>query len=221
MLQRLRRALVVFCADGSSWWPPYWLTYGFPPIHAKLRRQEALRAIRMAGSDHEIRFLGYPDGSLATNLVLAYRSLASLLRLWEPEYVITHAFEGGHEDHDACSFLVATLSKQFKFQPWEMPLYYRESSTGIVIRQNFATGNPEAEILTPISESELSVKKAMLAAHASQRQIIARFDPSCERFRRQPLHDYSVWPKSAIPRNRLGISPYRGVKAFQRFQRPS
>ncbi len=221
LLQRLRRACIVFCADGTSWWPLYWLTYCFPPVYARLRRQEAVVAIGMAGRHHEAQFLGHPDGSLATELVSAYQALAGLFRSWQPEHVITHAFEGGHEDHDACSFLAAALCKEFNCQAWEMPLYYRNATTGKVIRQAFAPDDPDGEILTPISESELAIKKAMLAAHASQQDIVSRFDPGCERFRRQPVHDYSVWPKYAIPRKRFGFSPYRSLKAFQSFQHPS
>lgn len=220
LLQRLRHAYIVFCANGPSWWPPDWLNYGLPHTRAQLRKQEAHHAIGITGKNHSIQFLGYPDGWLVTHLNDAYRSLDHLLRAWQPQHLVTHVFEGGHEDHDACSFLACQLSKTFNFQVWEMPLYYRDSSTGAVIRQAFTADDPDDEIITPISGSELEVKRAMLSAHESQREIIARFDPTIEKFRRQPLHDYSRGPKDAVPRKMFGISPYRSSKAFQSWKRP-
>jgi len=221
LLQRLRHAYIVFCANGPSWWPPYWLNYGLPHKRAQLRKQEAHHAIDITGKNHSIQFLGYPVGWLVTHLDDAYRSLADLLRAWQPQQVVTHAFEGGHEDHDACSFLACQLSKAFNFKVWEMPLYYREASTGAEIRQTFTTDDPDSEIITPISGSELEVKRAMLSAHKSQREIVARFDPAIEKFCPQPLHDYSRVPKGTRPKKVFGISPYRSSKAFQLWKTPS
>lgn len=220
LLQRLGHAYVVFCANGPSWWPVDWLNYGLPHKRAQLRKQEAHQAIRITGKNHGIQFLGYPDGWLITRLNDAYRSLAHLLRTWQPQQVITHAFEGGHEDHDTCSFLASQLSITFNFQVWEMPFYYREANTGAVVRQAFTTDDPNDEIITPASDTELEVKRAMLSAHESQRQIIARFDPTIEKFRRQPLHDYSHAPMVARPRKVFGVSPYRSSKAFQAWKKP-
>lgn len=220
MLQRLQRACVVFCADGTAWWPPYWITYGFPPLYARSRRQEAREAVGIAGNRHEVHFLGHPDGSLATCLPRAYRSLSELFRAWRPEHVITHAFEGGHEDHDSCSFLAATLSREFHYQTWEMPLYYRSADTGNMVRQAFTTGVPADDEITPATESELAIKESMLARHVSQQNIVSQFDPCIERFRRQPKYDYGVWPANALPRKRFGTSPYRCLRAFQRFRLP-
>lgn len=220
LLQRLCHAYIVFCANGPSWWPPDWLNYGLPHKRAQLRKQEAHHAIGITGKNHDIQFLGYPDGSLVTHLQNAYRSLAHLLHAWQPEHVITHAFEGGHEDHDACSFITYQLSKVFGFQVWEMPLYYRDASTGAVIRQSFAADDHAPQTITSISGHELAVKRAMLSAHKSQRKIIAPFDPSIEKFRRQPLHDYSCGAKGARPRKVFGVSPYRSSKVFQSWKTP-
>jgi N-acetylglucosamine malate deacetylase 2 len=221
LLQRLRHAYIVFCADGPSWWPPDWLIYGLPHKRAQLRNQEAHRAIGITGKNHCIQFLGYPDGWLITHLEDAYRALADLLRAWQPQHVVTHAFEGGHEDHDACSFLASQLSKVFDFQVWEMPLYYRDASTGAIIRQTFTSDDPDSEIIIPVSESELKVKRAMLSAHKSQRAIVAGFDPAIERFRPQPVYDYSRVPQCARPRKMFGVSPNRSSRAFQLWKTPS
>lgn len=220
LLQRLRHAHIVFCADGPSWWPPDWLIYSLPHKRAQLRRQEAYRAIGITGKNHRIQFLGYPDGWLITHLENAYRALADLLRVWQPQYVVTHAFEGGHEDHDACSFLACQLSKVFDFQVWEMPLYYRDASTGTIIRQTFARDDPDSEIIIPASDSEFKVKQAMLSAHQSQRAIVAGFDPTIEKFRPQPTYDYSRAPQCARPRKVFGISPNRSSRAFQLWKTP-
>src|SRR5438270_10743768 len=101
-----------------------------------------------------------------------------------------------------------------------MPMYCRDASTGAVIRQSFTTDEHDSEIITPISAHELAVKRAMLSAHKSQREIIVRFDPSIEKFRRQPLHDYSCGPKGARPRKVFGVSPYRSSKVFQLWKTP-
>jgi len=221
LLQRLRHADIVYCATGRGRWPSnWWLNRAFPSRRSQLRIEEARRAIAVSGKNHSVQFLGYQDGWLADYLDDAYRSLADLLRVWQPQHVVTHAFDGGHEDHDACSFLAYQLSRAFNFQVWEMPLYYRQAGTHTLTMQAFTTSDPEDVTLRPASEAELEVKCAMLAAHQSQQAVIATFDPTMEKFRRQPLHDFDR-AQLGIPRRRLfGISPSRVAQAFRSWKQP-
>ena len=54
------------------------------------------------------------------------------MRQYKPETVIVPAYEGGHPDHDSCSFLGALLRRKLQSRVWEMPLYHR-SPTGKLI----------------------------------------------------------------------------------------
>lgn len=220
LLQRIDGAHIIYCANGPSWWPPYWLWRGPPTDLAKSRRYEAETAIRRSGKLHHIHWLNLLDGWLVTHLQDAYRQLSTLFAKVRPNVVVTHAYESGHEDHDACSFLAYQLSLTFMTENWEIPLYHRSEPGGAVVRQTFLDGSPGEEIVPPLSTRELETKRSMLEAHASQSKIIQHFNPSVEIYRKQPSYDYTQRPPKARPSQMLGFSPQRAVKAFGSWKKP-
>jgi N-acetylglucosamine malate deacetylase 2 len=77
--------------------------------YAAARRQELLAALRLAGIEATRTVqLGMPDQEASFRLVELAAALAAKFSALRPEVVMTHAYEGGHPDHDATAFAVHT-----------------------------------------------------------------------------------------------------------------
>jgi N-acetylglucosamine malate deacetylase 2 len=101
--------------------------------YALARRAELVAAMAEAGvANYNLFSLDVADQDAAAQLVGSCRSIAELLRRHEPAVVFTHAYEGGHPDHDAVAFAthIAVRMTQACGAPSpiivEMPLYRGE-----------------------------------------------------------------------------------------------
>jgi LmbE family N-acetylglucosaminyl deacetylase len=110
--------------------------------------------------------------------------------------LLTLAYEGGHPDHDSCSFLASVLARGFSLPAWEMPLYFRKSD-GAALCQQFRNMNGTEVSLEPTSE-ERRTKHAMLAAYVSQGEVLKQFSEASEWFRPQAAYDYSRPPHEGV-----------------------
>jgi len=133
LLQRMREAVVVIATDGAPRDEYFWGRFGSREKYAAVRRDEARRALRLAGV-RELVLLAEEDSRLEDqrlflNLAAAYARLEKLVERVRPEAIATLAYEGGHPDHDSCSVLGARLGEQFGVKVWEAPLYSRGCET--------------------------------------------------------------------------------------------
>jgi len=83
--------------------------HGFasPGDYATARRKELARALCLAGQDPDrAARLGVPDQEAALHLPRIVDAVAACLSKLRPVAVLTHAYEGGHPDHDATAFAV-------------------------------------------------------------------------------------------------------------------
>lgn len=116
---------------------------------------------------------------------LQWPRVREFVAAFRADRVYTHAYEGGHPDHDAVSLALAGLSNV-----WEFPLYHGRD--GSFHPHSFLDGGPGDEvILTPAQRAE---KEAWLAIYASQKRVIDLFPVVLERFRPQPEYDFSHPP---------------------------
>jgi LmbE family N-acetylglucosaminyl deacetylase len=109
---------VVYITDGeSNPWPQRFLSRRWRlnaadrQRWAKLRRREALAALRLLGvSPEDARFLGWPDQGLArlfqTNSALALARLRYLILEWSPSDVIGPDTADRHTDHRAVGLML-------------------------------------------------------------------------------------------------------------------
>jgi N-acetylglucosamine malate deacetylase 2 len=200
LLQRATEALVVFAVDGA---PPH---YGFESTfrsllnYSETRFREASRALRLI-PNCSLRRLPATDGTwfvdqhLFLGLPKAFCSLLQIVREFSPDLLVSHAFEGGHIDHDACHVLARQTARALNLRHLEFPLYWR-SEPGQDIFQRFRETR-DGEFALNLSPQELLVKRQMLAEYRTQQRVTSLFRPETETFRPM-IHD--DFPKPAWSR---------------------
>jgi N-acetylglucosamine malate deacetylase 2 len=186
LLQRAIEALVVFAVDGA---PPH---YGFESTfrsllnYSETRFREASRALGLI-PNCSLRRLPLTDGAwfvdqhLFLSLPKAFRSLLQIVREFSPDLLVSHAFEGGHIDHDACHVLARQTARELSLRHLEFPLYWR-SGPGQDIFQRFRETR-DGEFTLELSPQEILVKRQMLAEYRTQQRVTSLFRPEKEHFR--------------------------------------
>lgn len=112
--------------------------------------------------------------------------------------VITHPYEGGHPDHDACAWLAQRACERLRRAGRPAPVrlefagYHArrgETATGVFWP---VAGCPERVIA--LDARQLARKQAALAEFATQQDVIANFPVSPERLRPAPRYDFTRPP---------------------------
>jgi N-acetylglucosamine malate deacetylase 2 len=219
LLQRVPSALVVFAVDGAPAGYGMERKFGSLRNYSDARFQEAARALSLA-RNCSFRPLNTPSGTLFPDRHLfehlqdAADSLAAIAQGFLPDAIVSHAFEGGHIDHDACSLLAKHAAVTLSVEQFEFPLYWKNED-GQDVFQEFRNPQERETFLTP-SKTEIAIKNRMLAEYKTQREIVAMFSPSIERFRPVRFGDCGQpsW-NSSYPGNWRGHRDARA--ALQRF----
>ena len=99
--------------------------------------------------------------------------------------VYTHAYEGGHPDHDAVAFALAGLPNV-----WEFPLYH--ANGGGFVPQSFIDG--KAETVVELDADRRRAKRSWLDCFASQQRVIGMFPINREFFRPMRAYDFTRPP---------------------------
>jgi LmbE family N-acetylglucosaminyl deacetylase len=136
--------------------------------------------------------LGYSDGELAYHLVELTKRLQPLLEMVSG--VFTHAFEGGHPDHDACAFAVQCAVQRLLGVGRAAPA--RFEFTGYhSVAQKFHVGAfwPEQQypaVTVQLSRDEVTRKGEALRAFETQAWIAQIFNYEHESYRPAPTYDF-------------------------------
>lgn len=182
-IRQLRQLRLVHATDGS----------GGDEAAAAERLREAMAAMKALGVRPSMAPCGLPDGSLIEHV----RELADALAAWLPEtaLLITHAYEGGHPDHDACS-LAAQLAcareaerSGRRVARLEFAIYAR--GHGKIRTNAFPADAAPAAAVLGLSAEEKMRKQRALAAFVSQRHVVERFPLDTEALRPAPEHDFA------------------------------
>ena len=189
---------VAFLTDGAPRDSRLWSggPYESRDQYASVRRREAEAALRCVGiAADRIRWLGGVDQQAAEFVPLLTARLTKVLLEVRPEILVTHPYEGGHPDHDTAS-LVAKLATRRLPPPApeiiEMTSYHARD--GRCITGEFLEAESDRHLTVAISGTQRKRKQQMLAAHASQRVVLASFPTDRELFRAAPCYDYSQPP---------------------------
>jgi N-acetylglucosamine malate deacetylase 2 len=199
-LPRLPGATIVLLTDGAPTSGTDAARLGFPSVaaYAATRRQEMQAALALAGVplDALVAF-DIPDQDASLDLPGLSRRLAELFKERGIGIVLTHAYEGGHPDHDAAAFAVRAATRLGAGRKpaaavIEMPFYHAGPEGWA--SQVFLPADGAPETVIALHEAERDLKRRMMAAHVSQAEILGRMSLEAERFRPAPPHDFTRSP---------------------------
>lgn len=202
LMLRLHRCQLIHVTDGAPRDQRFWSGDGADSRaeYARIRRNELTRALALIGIEARcVSGLGVVDQEIALVLGAIAQRLAGSITALQPDFVVTHAYEGGHPDHDALAFAVwaagRLISKQGNTPPpvFEMPLYHGEQGERVIGRFLPRPDVPEIDLALTADEKRL--KDAILDCYQSQREVLEPFrGHDVERFRPAPDYDFTQPP---------------------------
>jgi LmbE family N-acetylglucosaminyl deacetylase len=196
LLTRLPRAQIVLVTSGSPEDAAIAQRKGFGSrqSYAVARGKELRAALKIGGiEEHRLHTLDFVDGKVWRDWQSIAFQLARFFEANRISTVLTHAYEGGHSDHDGVAHCVHAASELLAGDApliIEMP-YYHDRLSGRAY-QMFRNGEPG--IVSKLTATQAALKRQMLGAYATQARTLAWFDPRIERFRMARRPDPHVAP---------------------------
>jgi LmbE family N-acetylglucosaminyl deacetylase len=206
-LARLSSPVIVHATDGSPPDPADARAAGFSTRdeYARARRDELLCALALAGiSADRTRELGIPDQGAALRMGEIAARLRELFDEHRPALVFTHAYEGGHPDHDATAFAVHAACRMAADPPSIVEFTSYHDRGGAMESGRFLPGGTEA-VEVPLDAAARRLKRAMFDCFATQRRVLGNFSIDVERFRKAPEYDFT-------------LPPHAGTLYYERFE---
>ena len=189
----LGRLTLIHVTDGSPFDRTDAQRAGLPTreAYAAVRRQELAAALAAAGATPD-RVLAYdiPDQTAVHRLAeLTGRLTADLAGM---AAVVTHPYEGGHPDHDACAFAVqAACARLGQTAPVRLEFAgYHLGPNGPASGRFYERDG----IACHAHADDEARKAAALAAFVTQQAVIAPFAKGPERLRLAPAYDFARPP---------------------------
>jgi LmbE family N-acetylglucosaminyl deacetylase len=199
LLSRFPQSSIAFLTDGAPRDRRFWsaAVNVSREAYAETRRQEAFQSLSYAGIRRQSVFwLGGVDQEAAFEIGSLAERFAKLIDEVRPEIVITHAYEGGHPDHDS-AMVVARIGIWLSgTSPLlaEMTSYHAQG--GRCVTGEFLNPDPSVEVCFELSNEDRKRKRLMMDAHASQRLVLENFPIDHEGFRLAPEYNFSEPPHS-------------------------
>jgi len=203
LLGRLSGPLVVHVTDGAPRDLVDARSAGFDTAegYAAARRREAVRALALLPSKVPLPAeLRVPDQEASRSLVALARRIAHLLGRERPDAVITHAYEGGHPDHDAVAFAVHAAGRLLAGSGTRPPSLhevtgYHGRGGALVVGRFLPRPGGRAGALR-LTAAERQRKRRMLGCFGTQARTLEPFMHRLrlERVRLAPAYRYSAAP---------------------------
>lgn len=203
LLSRLQASRIVHVTDGSPLDLADASAAGFctRKTYAEARAAEARCALAMAGvHEHQLENLGFTDQRAAFCLAELAFKLLKLLHRHAPDVVLTHAYEGGHPDHDSTAFACRMAIELFRAEGFHAPPDLCEFAgyngrDGVLRPYEFLSNSAAPEYRLNLNSSERCLKTQMLGRFESQSRTLQPFlSPSAEVFRKAPHCDFTRPP---------------------------
>ncbi|MFL6691189.1 MAG: PIG-L deacetylase family protein [Alphaproteobacteria bacterium] len=219
LLARLTGVRVIVITDGAPRNLQDAKCYGFATAaeYAAARSDELRDALGIAHLKPDcITQFGVPDQQAAYRIPQIISRVATLFRELGIRIALTHAYEGGHPDHDATAFSVHRAAGRRPPNTCivEMPFYRAEGSGDV--RQSFTPIAGHQAITIELTPDERELKQQMTAAHATQKNVLAGFPLQREQFRIAPDYDFSRPPNNGdvlYDRENWGIDSKRWLES--------
>ncbi len=199
MLSRMQEPVIVHVTDGAPANPDWAQNAGYSSAeeYAKARRQELLNALELAGIGEErLRSLHLADQGVWLELAELAEKLRRILEELRPRSVLTHAYEGGHPDHDSTAFAVHAACLMLAKPPkaYEFTSYHSADGDSAAIETGrFLPGGDAGEAIT-LTNQERERKRRMIECFGSQIEMLRQFPVDVERFRAAPVYDFTQPP---------------------------
>ena len=186
--------------------------HGFASLDAyRVARQAELDcALRDAGLTQAVvgtaPNVPVPDQAAALHLPELIAAVTQAIRTFQSEAVLTHPYEGGHPDHDACAFAVHTAvahtspeqGKSSRNAPipiiLEAPFYHAGENASIRTGTFLDHPKSPATLVCELSPEQRATKRRRLTCFPSQAETLAQFEISRELFRIAPFYDFTQPP---------------------------
>jgi LmbE family N-acetylglucosaminyl deacetylase len=199
-IARLPGAHVVFVTDGSprNLYDATRLGFKTQAEYAAARSREAVAALAIAGLPAKRAiFIGFTDQEASLNLIELSRTLARHVEAMQPDLILTHAYEGGHPDHDAAAFGVHAAAQILLRAVGESPALiefggYHAREGGVAVLEFLPHSNDSVTVT--LDHAEREIKRRMTAAHETQRRTLGAFPVDREVFRVAPRYDFTQPP---------------------------
>ena len=202
-LRHFRSAHLVHVTDGAPLEEFDSRANGFRTLagYREARAAELQTALNLAGvGDISRETLGIPDQQAALHLPSLAREILDLLHAHQPEVVFTHPYEGGHPDHDSCSFAVHTAVNLLHTPTRPLivePTSYHAGPDGIETGR-FLHPNPDTDLTYHLTPAEQAHKQALLRCFTTQQDTLQYFGATTETFRPAPTYDFTHPPRPAF-----------------------
>lgn len=161
------------------------------------RARELTAMLRLAGVSQMSReCFDIPDQEAAFRLAELTRRIAQRIHAIQPQLVLTHPYEGGHPDHDACAFAVHHACAAANSVP---PIvaeaaFYHAGPDFLESEAFLPRPSPLPEIVRALSPREQSRKRERMDCFVTQRTTLSQFPCAAERYRIAPHYDFSSPP---------------------------
>jgi LmbE family N-acetylglucosaminyl deacetylase len=164
--------------------------------YAAVRRRELHDALAIGGITAECLNLSFRDRRLSFEMGEATQAILRILERFPPDIVLTHAYEGGHLDHDATCFAVhsAMRRRMIEIPIWEFAGYHQQGAQ--FVPGQFPNDNGPLALTVHLNNEQLSIKQKMLSAFKVPEDGIKLFSLQSESFRIAPHYDFTRAPFS-------------------------
>jgi N-acetylglucosamine malate deacetylase 2 len=203
LLLQKRRGKIVHVTDGAPANLRDALAAGFTTRqhYAAARDAELRAALSLAGiASSAMSNMQYTDQQVSFHLKKLAFELTAIFEREKPSAVLTHAYEGGHPDHDAVALACSIAQHLCSDACGGTPLKLMEfagyhGNGGTLTRNNFLTSAGRPEFHHQLTPAEQALKVKMLNAFRTQRKTLeAFFPPQFEAYRYAPAYDFSRAP---------------------------
>lgn len=170
--------------------------------YAALRQEELEGAMALAGiPPARLIPLGIADQEASFVLAGLARRLADLIEGGDIGCVITHAYEGGHPDHDAACFAMQAAAELLRRRGLSVPAvlemtgyHARQDRDGLETGRFLPVPGAGRELVMILDPETQAHKRRLFAAFPTQRAVLDQFLVADERLRPAPAYDFMLPP---------------------------
>ena len=197
LLSRFSQSSVAFLTDGAPRDTRLWSAgvHGSRENYAETRRREALQALNYVDIlAKQVLWIGGVDQEAAFEIGSLAERFADVITETRPEIVITHAYEGGHPDHDSAAVIARVAASSIESPPVVLEMTSYHARDGRCITGEFLNSDPRSELCFELVSADRERKRQMMDAYASQRLVLENFPIDCERLRLAPDYNFGEPP---------------------------